>query len=164
MEAVRDLLRGPEVLKNASQGDFARISAGRKNFPETELLPMHEMPGGLTPVRPPSHEISSENKTMAKRLAYTQMGRKRPGPVAVAFEDSFWWHISTFDDVWVTDASQNGVRHLVRDLDKEKSMRAETISLMRELSSKWDDLAKQWRAAVPSLTSEDNWEKFFQGE
>ena len=43
-------------------------------------------------------------------------------------------------------------------------MRAETISLMRELSSKWDDLAKQWRAAVPSLTSEDNWEKFFQGE
>lgn len=164
MEAVRDLLRGPEVLKNASQGDFARISAGRKNFPETELLPMHEMPGGLTPVRPPSHEISSENKTMAKRLAYTQMGKKRPGPVAVAFEDSFWWHISTFDDVWVTDASQNGVRHLVRDLDKEKSMRAETISLMRELSSKWDDLAKQWRAAVPSLTSEDNWEKFFQGE
>ena len=43
MEAVRDLLRGPEVLKNASQGDFARISAGRKNFPETELLPMHEL-------------------------------------------------------------------------------------------------------------------------
>ena len=84
--------------------------------------------------------------------------------MAVAFEDSFWWHISTFDDVWVTDASQNGVRHLVRDLEKEKSMRAETISLMRELSSKWDDLAKQWRAAVPSLTSEDNWEKFFQGE
>ena len=161
MEAVRDFLKGPEVLARASQGDFARISAERKKFPETQLLPLHEMPAGLHPVRPPSHEIASENKTLAKRLAYTQLGKKRPGPAAVAYEDSFWWHLSTFDDVWVTDASQSGVRHLTRDAAKEKSMRNELVALTKRLSDEWDSVAAQWRAAVPSLTSKENWEKFF---
>lgn len=161
MEAVRDLLKGPKVLENASQGDFARISAGRKDFPETQLLPLVEMPGGLNPVRPPTREIASENKTLSKRVAYTQMGKRRPGPVAIAFEDAFWWHISAFDDVWVTDASQNGVRHLVRNFEKEKAMRNELLGLMRRLKNEWDDVSEQWRAAVPQLTSEENWEKFF---
>lgn len=163
MEAIRDLLRGPEVLKNASQGDFARISTERKKFPETQVLPLYDMPGGLSPARPPSHEIASENKTLAKRVTYSKLGKKRPGPVAVAFEDAFWWHISTFDDVWVTDASQNGVHHLVRDLEREAKLRGEMIALMRELSSKWDSVAEQWRAAVPELTSPEHWSQFFEG-
>jgi galactofuranosylgalactofuranosylrhamnosyl-N-acetylglucosaminyl-diphospho-decaprenol beta-1,5/1,6-galactofuranosyltransferase len=163
MEAVKDMLRGPSVLDEASQGDFGRISAGRADYPETKLLPLSDMPAGLSPVRPPTREIASDDQTFAKRVAYTQLGKKRPGPVAVAFEDAFWWHISTFDEVWVTDASQSGVRRLVRDRDRELKLRSELLGLMRRLNSEWDSVRDQWRAAVPELTSADNWEKFFRG-
>lgn len=161
MEAVKDMLRGPSVLDEASQGDFARISAGRAGFPETKLLPMSELPAGLSPVRPPTREIGSADQTLAKRVAYTQLGRKRPGPVAVAFEDAFWWHISTFDEVWVTDASQAGVRRLVRDRDRELKLRGELIGLMRRLGAEWDGVRETWRAAVPELTSPENWARHF---
>lgn len=161
LEAVRDMLRGPEVLGRASQGDFARINAGRAEFPETKLLPLSDMPAGLSPVRPPTREISSVDRTLAKRVAYTQLGKKRPGPAAVAFEDAFWWHISTFDEVWVTDASQSGVRRLVRDRDRELALRSDLIGLMRRLGSEWDSLRDTWRAAVPELTSPRNWEGHF---
>lgn len=162
MEAVRDMLVGPSVLDRASQGDFGRISAGRSQFPETVLRPVADLPAGLAPVRPPTRQISSDDQTMAKRVAYTQLGKKRPGPVAIAFEDAFWWHISTFDEVWLTDASQSGVRRLVRDHAKEKKLRDDLIALMRRLGSEWDGVRDTWRAAVPQLTSAENWEKHFQ--
>lgn len=162
MEAVRDMLRGPSVLDEASQGDFARISAGRAEYPETKLRPMSDLPAGLEPVRPPTREVASEDRTMAKRVAYTQMGRKRPGPAAIAFEDAFWWHISTFDEAWVTDASQSGVRRLVRDRDRELKLRDELIGLMRRLGSEWDSVRDSWRAAVPRLTSPEAWSRHFE--
>ncbi len=161
MQAVKDMLAGPSALDNACQGDFARIGKGRADFPETKLLPASELPGGLRPVRPPTREISDENRVFAKRLAYTVAGKKRPGPVAIAFEDAFWWHISTFDEVWITDASQVGVRRLVRDLERERAMHKELLALMRRLSREWDNVAQQWRDAVPELTSEENWNQFF---
>ncbi len=163
LEAVKDMLRGPAVLDEASQGDFGRISAGRAEYPETKLQPLSAMPPGLAPVRPPTREIASDDRTFAKRVAYTQLNKKRPGPVAIAFEDAFWWHISTFDEAWVTDASQSGVRRLVRDRDRELALRSELLSLMRRVDSEWDDIREQWRGAVPTLTSEENWEKFFRG-
>ncbi|MEJ6018686.1 glycosyltransferase [Corynebacterium sp. H113] len=161
LEAVRDMLTGPSVLDAASQGDFARISKGRGDFAETKLLPLAHMPGGLTPVRPPTREIASENKVLAKRVAYTQMDKKRPGPVAIAYEDAFWWHISQFDEVWVTDASQSGVHHLVRDTEKEKQLRNEMIRVTRRLTNEWETIREQWRSAADKLVSEENWEPFF---
>ena len=66
--------------------------------------------------------------------------------------------------MWVTDASQSGVRRLVRDRDRELALRSELIGLMRRLNSEWDSVRDRWRAAVPTLTDADNWEKFFEGE
>nr|WP_255549399.1 glycosyltransferase [Corynebacterium sp. TAE3-ERU12] len=164
LEAIRDALRGPEVLDNASQDDFGRIVRGRADYPETKLLPLSEMPAGLDPVRPPTREIASTDRTLAKRAAYTQMGRERPGPAAVCFEDSFWWHVSTFDDVWVTDASQSGVRHLTRNVRLEKQQRGELTALLRKLAKDWDAHCQRWQQAAPQLVSPENWEKFFSAE
>lgn len=163
IQAIRDMLSGPSVLDDASVGDFARAGAIRNAHPGTELLPMTAIPGNLRPARPPSRDISSVDKVLAKRAAYTQLGKKRPGPVAVAYEDAFWWHIATFDEVWVTDGSQSGVRHLVRDRDRELAMRGELLTELRNLKSRWEDVAGQWRAAAPGLSSPANWARHFEG-
>ena len=115
MEAVRDFLSGPGVLARASQGDFARISAERKKFPETQLLPLHECPLGCTRCARPHMRSPARIKPWLSGWPTPSWARSDRDRAAVAYEDSFWWHLSTFDDVWVTDASQSGVRHLTRD-------------------------------------------------
>lgn len=163
LQAVRDALAGPGVLDHGSAGDLARIAAGRAEHPETRVLPAAELPAGLAPVRPPTREIASVDRTLAKRVAYTQLGRPRPGPVAVSHEDAFWWHLSTFDEVWVTDASQSGVRHLVRDRDLELRLRAELVGLLRRLAGEWPAHRERWTAAAAELASPENWAPLFEG-
>ncbi|MDO4609595.1 glycosyltransferase [Corynebacterium sp.] len=161
LEAVRDALSGPDVLDDASAGDFGRAAALRAAHPETRLLPMSELPADLRPVRPPTREIASVDKVLAKRAAYTQMGKARPGPVAIAYEDAFWWHISAFDDVWVTDGSQSGVRHLVRDRDRELALRDQLAGVLRRVVKEWDGHCRRWSAAAPGLASPANWARHF---
>lgn len=164
LEGVRDFLKGPLILEAGSEGDIVRIAKERNRFSDTRMLPMTDMPAGLSPVRPPTRSINSEAKTLAKRVAFTQIGKARPGPVAISFEDNFWWHISTFDEAWVTDASQNGVRHLVRDRALESSMYREAAQVLRELHSRWDDISAVWCEATPDLVATDNWRRLFAAE
>lgn len=164
LEGIKEMMKGPSVLSKGSVGDFGDVVGKRKKFPDTELLPVSAIPQGVMPVRPPTREIKSDGKVLAKRIAYTQIGKKRPGPVAVAFEDNFWWHISAFDEVWLTDASQAGVRHLKRDRDLEKALYKEVFQVMKEIAERWDELCEQWQEAAPELVSPENWERHFTAE
>ena len=56
---------------------------------------------------------------LIKRAIYQWPGRTRRGLIGVPREDAHWWHVSLFDHIVVTDASQSGVR--IRQRDKAKA-------------------------------------------
>jgi galactofuranosylgalactofuranosylrhamnosyl-N-acetylglucosaminyl-diphospho-decaprenol beta-1,5/1,6-galactofuranosyltransferase len=98
---------------------------------------------------------------LAKRALNQLRGRTAPGVVAVPREDAHWWHISLFDHVVVTDASQSGVRIRRRDRAKALRLLRRTVAVLRRFRKEWPVMRQQYRDAQPQLTSRENWERLF---
>ncbi|MFD6463731.1 glycosyltransferase family 2 protein, partial [Streptomyces roseolus] len=88
-------------------------------------------------------------------------GRTQRGLVGVTREDAHWWHVSLFDHVVVTDASQSGVRVRQRDKEQARQLLKRTIRVLRRLRKELPRLSAEYRAAVPELTSRENWARLY---
>lgn len=163
LRGVEAFLEGPPTLDDGGQRALQAIRAEREQYPETKKLPAGDMPAGV-PVarREGTPEDSAEDKILGKRIAQALLGRQRPGPVSIPFEDAKWWHVSLFKDVYVTDASQTGIRHRTFDKAKAIALTKELESVLRRLGSEFDTVAEQWRAAQPELTGRENWARLYE--
>lgn len=165
MRAVEAFLAGPTVLGDGGIQALADIRAARDAFSETKRLEVGQLPPNVPVVRRAgTPDTSSEDKVLAKRLFMLLTGRQRRGPVAVPYEDRHWWHVSLFTDVYVTDASQNGVRHRVVNHHLAKEQLQQMVALLRRVYLEFDDAAERWRAAEEQLCSRENWERLYAGD
>ena len=98
---------------------------------------------------------------LIKRAIYQWLGRTQHGLIGVPREDAHWWHISLFDHVVVTDASQSGVRIRQRDKAKAKDLLVRTVRVLRRLRRELPTVTERYRAAAPELTSAQNWERLY---
>ena len=98
---------------------------------------------------------------LIKRAIDQWFGRTRHGLIGVTREDAHWWHVSLFDHVVVTDASQSGVRVRRRDKARARALLLRTIRVLRRLRRERPALQAQYRAAMPELTSRANWERLY---
>ena len=99
---------------------------------------------------------------LIKRAVYQWLGRTIPGPVAITSEDNVWWHVALFDHVVVTDASQAGVRIRRRDKRKLVKLTRRAVKALRRFRAEAPTLQDQYRAALPELTSRENWARLFE--
>ncbi len=163
LKGIEDFLAGPEVLKDGGIEAMAAIRAGRADYPETVKHPAATAPipsADLHTRRAPG-EPSRETVVLIKRAITQWFGRTQHGLVGITREDAHWWHISLFDHVVVTDASQSGVRIRQRDKAKAKALLRRTFTLLRRLRKELPALQQQYRDAVPQLTSRENWERLY---
>jgi galactofuranosylgalactofuranosylrhamnosyl-N-acetylglucosaminyl-diphospho-decaprenol beta-1,5/1,6-galactofuranosyltransferase len=91
------------------------------------------------------------------------LGRTEHGAIAVPREDAYWWHISLFDHVVVTDSSQSGFRIRRRRRGVGLQLFRRTIIVLRRLVKEWPAVQQRYRDAHPQLTSRENWERLFGG-
>jgi galactofuranosylgalactofuranosylrhamnosyl-N-acetylglucosaminyl-diphospho-decaprenol beta-1,5/1,6-galactofuranosyltransferase len=167
IRGVEDFLKGPEVLHDGGPAALAAIRAERSEFPETKVHPavkINELTGGVVPrIVPIGHRPRKDriNLVLAKRIVYQWLGRAVPGPVAITAAHNEWWHVSLFDCAVVTDASQTGVRIRRRDKKKLKKLALRAAKVLRQLSKEAPEVQTKWRAALPELTSRDNWGRLF---
>ena len=165
MRGVEAFLAGPDILVDGGTRALTDIRAERAGFAETQRLAVEDLPPSLPVARREGTPAKdSEDKVLAKRLAMLFTGRQRCGPVAVPYEDRHWWHVSLFAEAYVTDASQNGVRHRVVNRSLAKAQLKEMVALLRRLHREFDDVADRWRAAEELLTSRENWERLYFGK
>lgn len=162
--AVEDFLAGPAVLEDGGVTAVARIRALRRDHPETVMHRAAEVPDlpptGMEIVhRGP--EPSRPRLVMAKRLVQQALGRvpRRDGLIGAGEGD--WWHVSLFDRVAVTDASQGGVRIRRRDPAQLRGIGLDGARVLVRLLRDGAPAAERWRTAFPSLTSADNWRRLF---
>lgn len=163
LKSVEDFLSGPSVLADGGMAAAAEIRALRAEYPDTlrrspaeididgaATMPIVEDPG--TP--------SLIKATLAKRIAYLLTGRTG-GAAAVRAKDAKWWHVSLFKTVVVTDSAQDAFR--VRQFDRDVLGRLirDGARLLTRLAREGRGVREQWRAAVPELTSRENWERLF---
>lgn len=166
LRAIEDFLVGPSILDDGGQAVLKDIRAARSRFPETVKHPASAVPGvdgaelvmskaGFEP------KDSLIDAVLAKRASQQYRGRLRPEFAYIPAAEAQWWHVSLFERAVVADASQSGVRVRRRNLDEARTLTAESTRILRRFRSSGTDARDAFRAAMPTLTSRENWARLY---
>src|SRR5699024_7338412 len=87
--------------------------------------------------------------------------------VAPEFEypkrEAFWWKVPSHRSVIVGTADGSGKMWYRHDRATFRRLLRESRELTKAIEKNWDKLARQYRDAMPHLTSVEEWEKTFAG-
>lgn len=164
LRAVEAFLEGPDTLEDGGREALARIREERDGYRETRRIDVGQLPPHITFARAPSVALApgKEDLILAKRMLAQRLGRSAAGPVAISYEDSYWWHISLFDHAYVTDAGQNAIRELRRDPALVGELTARTARIARRLVREADAVGVRYRESLPRITGRENWARLFR--
>ncbi|KAA0918091.1 glycosyltransferase [Dietzia sp. ANT_WB102] len=162
IEAFLDGPGGSHGVGDGGQAALAAIRAERAEYPETAKLGVETLPAGIGVQRKVGiPRDDREDQVLAKRLLMQKLGRQRRGVVAIPYEDAAWWHVSLFDEVYVTDASQSGVHHRKVDPARAADLQKRLASLLVRFVREAPAAQKRWRAAQAELTTRENWARLY---
>lgn len=163
LQGIEDFLEGPKVLRDGGIEALAAARTSRADYPETIKHPAATppVPSGEIQIRRAGGEPSRVTMVLVKRAINQWFGRTQHGLIGVTREDAHWWHVSLFDHVVVTDASQSGVRVRQRDKARARQLLRRTLRVLRRLRRELPTVQEQYRAAMPELTSRENWERLY---
>ncbi|MGH3981565.1 MAG: glycosyltransferase [Pseudonocardiaceae bacterium] len=161
--AVEDFLAGPDILHDGGIESAAAVRKLRAEHPETARHPAHgipDIPSTAIPVTAASPTPSRPNLVLVKRLICQLLGKPRAA-AAINARDSYWWHVSLFETAVVTEPSQEGVR--VRRLDRTmmRKLVVRGARVLARLAREEPRVRRQYQAAMPELTSRQNWQRLF---
>ena len=141
----------------------AAVRKLRAEYPETTRHPAHGIPGipstamPITAARPTP---SKPRLVLTKRLIW-QFLRKPRDIAAVSARDAHWWHVSLFETAVVTDLSQHGVRVVRLDRNTMVKLGIRGVRVIARLVREGPALRRRYQAAMPELTSRQNWQRLF---
>ncbi|MEW1936594.1 glycosyltransferase [Dietzia maris] len=162
IEAFLDGPDGTHGVGDGGQAALAAIRAERARYPETAKLGVEALPAGIGVRRKVGiPREDREDQVLAKRLLVQKLGRQRRGVVAIPYEDAAWWHVSLFDEVYVTDASQTGVHHRKVDPARATELQKRLVSLLARFVREAPAAQERWRAAQAELTTRENWARLY---
>jgi galactofuranosylgalactofuranosylrhamnosyl-N-acetylglucosaminyl-diphospho-decaprenol beta-1,5/1,6-galactofuranosyltransferase len=163
LQGIEDFLRGPQVLHDGGQEALSRARESRAPYSETVKHPAAWAPirSADLRIRRAGGEPNRPLLVLYKRVLTQWLGRTQHGLIGVTKEDAHWWHISLFDHVVVTDASQSGVRIRKRDKQTAIALLKRSIKVLRRLRRELPRLQQQYRSAAPELISRENWARLY---
>ncbi|WFG46666.1 glycosyltransferase [Pseudonocardia alni] len=163
LTAVEDFLRGPSVLDDGSASAAAEIRRIRAAYPETTAVPLAE--AGLDVRESVVHlaggKPSKIVRTWVKRALLQATGRVPFRSGMVPAGEAHWWHVSLFERAIVTDMAENGVRIRTRDQDRLRELTTRGVHTVRRLWNEGPQVAREWKAAEPRLTSRETWARLY---
>ncbi|GAA4487420.1 glycosyltransferase [Rhodococcus olei] len=166
IKAVEDFLKGPEYLADGGMEAAGAIRRDRADYGETIRHNANNVPGlcpadmFITPAGP-NPQKSLEWAVLVKRAINQWFGRLPAHPVAISADDAHWWHVSLFSHAVVTDRSQEGVRVRKRDKRRAVALLQRGLKALRALREQAPAVQDRYRAAMPQLTSRENWARLY---
>lgn len=167
-KAMDDFLAGPDHLFSILESALPEVRRMRKDYPDAVVLE------SATALPPPSDktwrkkvEIPTNPLAISLRLGrgiahqlkpHDPVHHQRP-QINVATQDARWFSLCKVDGVTVTTADGRGVVYRQRDREKMFELLRESLKRQAKLARKFDRMRKVYRAALPTLTSKDEWER-----
>ena len=177
--ALRDILSGPDHMWRTLATAMPEARALARQFPETVVhkddgSPMRSRRGRQVFKRLRRHAYDSPAGMRLRWFTATTLishwlHEPRPENVAqpeVEFgkTDAHWWRVPLFDSALVSTADGAGKNVYTRDRAAYRRMLVESIRLHRALRKDWARLSRDYRAALPALTSPEAWASTFEEE
>jgi galactofuranosylgalactofuranosylrhamnosyl-N-acetylglucosaminyl-diphospho-decaprenol beta-1,5/1,6-galactofuranosyltransferase len=137
----------------------------RKAYPDALVLPSSdELPAPSQrnyEMKPPVNPL-----TIGYRLArgvFHQLKRVDPAhhrrpQLNVPTQDARWFRLSTLDGATVTTADGRGAVYRQRDRAKMSALLWQSLRRQRQLLSRFDEMRRVYREALPVLSSKEKWE------
>lgn len=173
--ALQDILSGPEHLHRTLPTRLGDVRAFRGAQDDAIVV---KDPQGFPPARRPKPPTRGKDPTEprgavgrattaaagALRQALPVRPRSRTHPEAlVAALDARWWLLSQFDSAVVSTADGSGASWYKRDRGRFANLLQRSLMAHRQLAWRWNELAEQYRSAVPYVTSPETWERTWAG-
>ncbi|MET3718298.1 glycosyltransferase [Arthrobacter sp. UYEF21] len=173
IEALKDVLKGPDVLHASLGSKLPEINALKASYSDAQLrenvddFPTPKIgrgPIGGAPIGMPSKKelVPWGIRTVAKQLVTTPGAESLERPQGfLAHRDNRWFRLAHYDSVVVSNAEGTGASWYRRDPKKLKAMLTEATGLHMRIFREWERLAEQYREALPELTSLEAWKRTF---
>lgn len=173
IQAMEDVLAGPEGLHAMLATKLPEVNAFRKQFTDAQLHADHD---DFPPVRrekPPRKgkdltEVPSRRAQLITAGLAPLRQLKKPRGLAAEFPeaeiramDAKWYRMATFDSAIVSMNDGTSAALYVRDQAKFKDLMKRTLELHNRYRKEWPELAAQYRAALGDITSPEAWDKTF---
>ena len=163
--AIDDFLAGPEHIFSILESALPEVHRMRKEYPDAVVLPSSdELPAPSQrnyEMKPPVNPL-----TISYRLARGTLHQlKREDPthhrrpqLNVPTQDARWFRLSTLDGATVTTADGRGAVYRQRDRAKMFALLWQSLRRQRQLLSRFDEMRRVYRDALPVLSSKEKWE------
>ena len=166
-KAMDDFLAGPEHIFSILESALPDVRAMREQFPDAVVLPSATTlptPSDKRwrkkvsiPVGPVAISWRLGRGLLHQLTAHDPEHHRRP-QVNVATQDARWFSLSRVDGVTVTTADGRGVVFRQRDRAKMFELLRESLKRQALLGRKFNRMRREYRAALPTLTSTQKWE------
>lgn len=177
-QALRDILSGPDHMHTGIHTQLGLLIRQAKDFPEKQVLRTDEelphanlgkqhypVPAGTKqPTGPRGPRLVLFTARMVLRHGFTRPGSANVElpQVELAKRDATWFRVPAFDSALVSTADGSGKNWYTRNPRMFRHLLGDSIRLHRELGRQWDTLARQYRDALPEITSVEAWRNTFE--
>jgi galactofuranosylgalactofuranosylrhamnosyl-N-acetylglucosaminyl-diphospho-decaprenol beta-1,5/1,6-galactofuranosyltransferase len=172
--ALEDVLKGPEFLQASIATRLGEIRALQKRFSDSRVIKrVADYPPvqRLRPLQKGTEPGAPQNRYQFLRMALSAalrqfhgadgQSREFPEERVTAF-DARWWRLAHYDSALVSSSDGAGAAVYRRDSRAFRAMLRRSAQLHLELMRRWDELKTQYRAALPEITSPEEWRKTFE--
>ncbi|MBA3411071.1 MAG: galactofuranosyltransferase GlfT2 [Geodermatophilaceae bacterium] len=172
LQALEDLLDGPERLHAALPTSLARVRTTRAGFSDARVERDHDAfppprrvqaKRGRAPELPTNRvasALTAASGALRQFRGVRESSRVHP-EASIAAMDGRWWMLSRYDSALVTTADGTAQSWYQRDPEQFRSMLRRSIALHQRAAREWPALAERYKAALPQLTSPEAWDKTF---
>jgi galactofuranosylgalactofuranosylrhamnosyl-N-acetylglucosaminyl-diphospho-decaprenol beta-1,5/1,6-galactofuranosyltransferase len=163
--AIDDFLAGPEHIFSILESALPEVHRLRKEYPDAVVLPaasqlpapLHQSKAMKPPVNPVSISYRLARGILHNLKTADPESHQRP-EFNVATQDARWFRLCTVDGVTVTTADGCGVVYRQRDRRKMFTLLLQSLRRQRQLLSRFDEMRRVYRDALPVLSSKQKWE------
>jgi galactofuranosylgalactofuranosylrhamnosyl-N-acetylglucosaminyl-diphospho-decaprenol beta-1,5/1,6-galactofuranosyltransferase len=173
--AIKDILSGPQHMRRTLPTSMPEARALAASFPETVVhkdsgVPLRARRGRLVFPLLRRHQFDSPTgwrlrlftlRTIASQWMRGTVPADAPAEVEFSKADAHWWRVPTVHSAIVNAADGSGKNVYRHDRTKYRRMLVDSVRLHRRLRRQWDQLQKQYRAALPELTAAEAWHDTF---
>ncbi|WP_084219748.1 glycosyltransferase [Spirillospora albida] len=171
--AIEDALKGPDDLHPSIITKMGELRELRSRFVDAQAKPdLDEFPAvrRRKPPRKGRDVVPPRNRRAMIQTALLGAARQvkpvgsfpKTHPEAlVPHVDQTWWLLTKFNSALVSSADGTKVAWYQRDPQRFWSLIRRASALHARLGKDWEDLSRRYKAALPVLTSQDEWRETF---
>ncbi|WP_129338189.1 glycosyltransferase [Cellulomonas endophytica] len=173
LQALEDLLEGPEHLHRDLATRLPRIRQVRARFPDARVS---SDPGAYPAPRREKLPRKGEDVTLpegrlpalamaavgvVKQLRPTRPSAQEAPEAQVAAVDARWWLLAQFDSAVVSTSDGGGAAWYHRDPELFRDLLRRSGELHARVLREWPELAQRYRASLDDLVSPEAWRPAF---